>query len=218
MRSRIIIVVMLMGSIFNAHGQSIDGESFAMYDYEKALMNDENTSGMLKGNPSGQMAFYYARMDEKGFDSNFFYGFELLSGQYISDQVFARGGMGFMAGIYEIKYDVWNYTTWSEYQLNIPLQVGLSLPFSESSYIDLYTGPRINYIISGKREDKSRGEKVVKTKYKDLDNLERFYVNWNIGASLCFGSWGITAEYRSALNDKFADYFHIGLFFSARNY
>lgn len=220
MKTKIIIAVLLMGIVSNAYGQFVDGESVAMSDYERILMNDENGTRKLKGEFNGQITAYYAKMDEDGLDSQFFVGLDLVGGRYISERAFVRGGFGYMNGFRKVKYDRGTYLTASEYQLNIPLQIGFALPLTERSVFNLYTGPRINYIIFGKMEMSSPGEKTVVTRYKDIDGIKRSSVNWNIGGSLGFGSWafvgrwGVTAEYRPALSNDSPNWFHIGLFLS----
>ena len=219
MKTKIIIAVLLMGIVSNAYGQFVDGESVAMSDYERILMNDENGTRKLKGEWNGQITLYYAKVDEDGLDAQFFMGFDLVGVRYISDRAFVRGGFGYMGGFRKVKYDRGTYATASETQLNIPLQIGFALPLTERSDFNLYTGPRINYIISGKMKMDSPGEKPVVTRYKDIDGIKRSTVNWNIGGSLdvgswAYGRWGVTAEYRAALSNDSPNWFHIGLFLS----
>ncbi len=219
MKTKIIIAVLLMGIVSNAYGQFVDGESVAMSDYERILMNDENGTRKLKGEFNGQISPYYANMDEDGLDFQFYVGLDLVGGRYISDRAFVRGGLGYMVGFREVKYDRGIYEIASETQLNIPLQIGFALPLTEKLDFNLYTGPRINYIISGKIEMKFPGEKPVVTRFKNIDGIKRSSVNWNIGGSLDVGSWscgrwGVTAEYRAALSNDSPNWFHIGLFLS----
>lgn len=225
MKTKIIIAVLLMGIVSNAYGQFVDGESVAMSDYERILMNDENGTRKLKGEWNGQITLYYATMDEDGLDAKFFLGLDLVGVRYISDRAFVRGGLGYMSGFRRVKYDRGTFATASENQLNIPLQIGFALSLTERSDFNLYTGPRVNYIFSGKMEMEYPGEKPVVTRYKDIDGIKRSSVNWNIGGILDVGSladgavrWGVTAEYRAALSNDSPNWFHIGLFMSLRTW
>lgn len=167
--------------------------------------------GWYKGDlKDGGSVFYAKMMDQEGLDSNSWFGFDILKGVYLQDNLFVQGGLGFMVGGVGISYDAWNSYSTTENFLSVPMAIGYDIPLGEKSYFEIYTGPRLNYLIAGKMEYKSDGE-TEKIRYKDLDNVKRFNLNWAVGATIMFGKFGITAEYRPALNDDFADFFHIGI-------
>ena len=166
--------------------------------------------GFQKGDSRSIGNFYYSRMmDMEDLDLNFNLGFDLQSGVYLQDNLFVQGGLGWMHGGYRYEYDLRHSMNVTESMLYVPISIGYDIPTGENSALEVYTGPRLNYKIYGKVEENRNGT-THKTKYKDIDGIERFYMNWNIGAALTFNTWGIAVEYRPAFDDKFPDYISFG--------
>lgn len=206
------LAILFMAATFDMNAQLVDKELVNQVNYEYTQANGTNLSGMAKGDKYSRSSFYYGRLQGEELDFNFSLGWDFIGGQYVMDNVSLQAGLGLTISGYGYKYGRTNYD-FSETIISVPIALGYSMPIGEKSSLDLYTGPRLNYIISGKSEVKENGKTIEKKKYKDIKNIERFHVNWNVGAALCFGTWGITAEYRPALNNDFADFFHIGIVF-----
>ena len=187
------------------------GDSKSVDDGSNTVNTEKTYFSTAKGDTRFTYNFYYGMPDVEGAnDGKFALGFEYLWGYYIADNAFVQAGLGWHTGFARFKEDSRNTITDNFTVINIPMAIGYNIPLGGKCSLDAYTGPRLNYTIAGKIEVNDDGDRY-KIKYKDIDDLDRFYVDWNVGAAIMFGSFGITAEYRAALNDDFADFTHIGI-------
>lgn len=218
MKNRIIILfVALFAIISNANAQFIESVTSSQ---KQSSTEEKQYFSTQKGKTRFTYNFYYGMSQAEGInDGNFNIGFEYLWGYNVINNMFLEGGLGWHTGFVGFKsgsdyYDT--KMTINETILNIPVHLGYNLSFGGRCSLDLYTGPRANYRIAGSRKYKEGGNSE-KIKYKDFSDydlkIERFYVDWNIGAGLMFGSWGLNVEYRAALGDSSDDFLHLGIRF-----
>jgi|GEM_PF-3927586 len=139
-------------------------------------------------------------------------GIDYTGGKYLMDKVFLEGGLGFV--LYRFKTGSGKYKmTESQDVLRVPLSVGYTLSTRDQRmHLNLFTGPRVSYIIAGSQE--YDGETI---KYKDLEEKpDRFFVDWSVGAYFSFKTkeganegFGVGVEYGLDTGDKRFDYWGI---------
>ena len=165
------LVILFMAVTFDVNAQIIDNESVDQGNYEYTQAERPNLSGMAKGDKYSRCSFYYGRLEGEELDFNFSLGWDFIGGQYVMDNVSLQAGLGITISGYGYKYGRTNYD-FSETIISVPIALGYSMPIGEKSSLDLYTGPRLNYIISGKRELTENGKTIEKKKYKDIKNID----------------------------------------------
>ncbi len=218
MKTRFIILFLTLCAIsFNASAQFVEGTTSSQKESDSS---EKQYFSTLKGESRFSYNFYYGMSQAEGInDGNVNLGFEFIWGYNLIDNLFIEGGLGWHTGFVGLKSgNSYNDAklTMNETVLNVPVHIGYNLNLGGRCSLDLYTGPRANYRIAGKWEYKEGGDSE-EIKYKDFPDygmkIERFYVDWNIGAGLMFGSWGLNAEYRVALDDSADDFLHLGIRF-----
>lgn len=125
------------------------------------------------------------------------YGFDY--GKYIMNNLYIDGGLD-MTCFFDSGYQ-WKDSNTS---LGIPLSIGYSLPIVKNIALDISTGPRFNYIISGKYE--YDGETV---RYSEYDDLDRFWADWDFGAFLNVYGFKLGIKYQIGLTDGTENMFGI---------
>lgn len=125
------------------------------------------------------------------------YGFDY--GKYLANNLYVDGGLD-LTCYFDSGYQ-WKESNTS---LGIPLSVGYTVPIFKNFAFDLSTGPRFNYIISGKYVAND-----VTTRYSDMEDIDRFWADWDCSAF--FNIWGfrLGIKYQIGLTDNCPDLFGI---------
>ena len=129
-------------------------------------------------------------------DSDHSYGltFEALGGKYVAKNLSIEGGLGvYHSGC------VYTDMEFSSTALGIPVNIGYTMPFTESGLTGLrfYTGPKLALTIAGKGEMMGKEYKI-----SDMKDFKRFNAYWTFGANFSIYTFGITAEYMVLLGEK----------------
>ena len=182
-----------------------DGSSVVLgSSSEPEELNDvsakDNGVNRTKGTTMGSYDFFYG-IPDGDYDSSFSLGMRYCFGYNIADNLFVQAGLGYLTGFVEVS-DIYNSST----SLNVPLQIGYNLPLGGICSLDIKTGPQLNYVVGGKIE--SGGETI---RYKDIDGVKRFNVEWTIGAALLFKGFGVEVEYGAGLGEDENGILKIGL-------
>lgn len=122
---------------------------------------------------------------------------------YITDKAYAGIGLGITIN-YNYSMPSSNYSiTTSSFGLNMPLFVGLRI----TENIRAYTGPQLDYIISGKMVTDYDGDKTTQ-RFKDMD-INRFSASWGVYV----GAYGFRAGLRFGFKSEDSLVFVLGLGF-----
>ena len=146
---------------------------------------------------------YYFPTNRTDNMSTFNLGMEFNGGSYIADNVFVTYGLGYLISSQSIEIDNFNSLSTDSFNLSLPINLGLRLPLGGNDFplLSVYTGPYLTYAISGYVEKKFRGG-TEKTRFSEMDDVQRFYAYWRFGATLNItGDFGIDFQYMTLISE-----------------
>ncbi len=166
----------------------------------ESLISPEHLAGSTK---LDLMIGYNLAEGVKFKDQPFNMTFTPACNYYMTDKAYAGIGLGITIN-YNHSRPSSNYSiTTSSFGLNMPLFVGLRI----TENIRAYTGPQLDYIISGKMVTDYDGNKTTQ-RFKDMD-INRFSASWGVYV----GAYGFRAGLRFGFKSEDSLVFVLGLGF-----
>lgn len=151
------------------------------------------------------VSFYFPTNRTDNMNWSYNMGFEMNRGSYIADNVFVISGLGYLMSSQSIDIGNYNSLSTTSDNLCLPINIGSRLPLGGNDFplLSVYTGPYLTYAIAGYVEkDVPSSSKPTKTRFSEMDDVQRFYAYWRFGATLNItGDFGIDFQYMTLISE-----------------